>query len=507
MGLSFRFGPRALAVLVGALAFAAAPPLAADLFVPSKTTDSFDGVCDSDCSLREAVAGANASPGPDVIVLGTGVYVLTLAGPDEDKAATGDLDVTDHLDIVGADPATTIIDGAGLDRVLEVHGKRVDVQGVTVRHGAVQGDGGGVRNRFGDLTLSDVVVAGNDAGGAGGGVWSQGELTLGRVTVTGNAAGTSGGGVAARQKLTLANATLSGNRAAQGGGLHLAMPAFGRAVNLTVTTNEASVRGGGVFSEPATPGMGVAFGGSILAGNAAAADPDCAGGALSGGYNLLGVGGGCAAFSAGKNDQAGSAAEPLDARLAPLTDAGGSTPTHPLQDDSPALDAGEPPLAPDGEATFAGMGCEPVDQRGAPRPGQGSQRCDAGAFERTGACVASGSALCLGGGRFRITAASKLPQEAPHPAGTRRLTGDSGSFWFFAPGNVELTVKVLDACAFAGRYWVFLSGLTDVEFTVTVEDAGSGQTRVYTHARGTPFAPILDTDAFATCEPLPGFPS
>jgi CSLREA domain-containing protein len=35
----------------------------------SKFTDSFDGVCDADCSLREAVQRANEQPGPDRILL------------------------------------------------------------------------------------------------------------------------------------------------------------------------------------------------------------------------------------------------------------------------------------------------------------------------------------------------------------------------------------------------------------------------------------------------------
>ncbi|HBL25478.1 MAG TPA: hypothetical protein DD490_01445 [Acidobacteria bacterium] len=48
------------------------------------------------------------------------------------------------------------------------------------------------------------------------------------------------------------------------------------------------------------------------------------------------------------------------------------------------------------------------------------------------------------------------------------LTDESGYFWFFAPDNAEVTLKVLDGRAFNGHWWVFLASMTDVEFTATV---------------------------------------
>lgn len=35
------------------------------------------------------------------------------------------------------------------------------------------------------------------------------------------------------------------------------------------------------------------------------------------------------------------------------------------------------------------------------------------------------------------------------------LTNGSGYFWFFHPDNLEIAVKVLDACAVNGHRWVF----------------------------------------------------
>jgi hypothetical protein len=49
------------------------------------------------------------------------------------------------------------------------------------------------------------------------------------------------------------------------------------------------------------------------------------------------------------------------------------------------------------------------------------------------------------------------------------LTRESGYFWFFDPDNIELTVKILDGRAVNGSYWVFISSMTDVPFTVEVE--------------------------------------
>jgi hypothetical protein len=84
-------------------------------------------------------------------------------------------------------------------------------------------------------------------------------------------------------------------------------------------------------------------------------------------------------------------------------------------------------------------------------------------------------------------------------ARAERLTGDTGYFWFFRDSNVELVVKVLDACAGFGRHWVFASGLTNVGVEITVEDLVGGTAKSYTHEPGAAFGPIQDTDAFAGC--------
>ena len=44
---------------------------AAATYSVTKTADASDGTCDADCSLREAVSAANATPGAVLIPAGT----------------------------------------------------------------------------------------------------------------------------------------------------------------------------------------------------------------------------------------------------------------------------------------------------------------------------------------------------------------------------------------------------------------------------------------------------
>ncbi len=77
---------------------------------------------------------------------------------------------------------------------------------------------------------------------------------------------------------------------------------------------------------------------------------------------------------------------------------------------------------------------------------------------------------------------------------------DSGLFYFFDDDNIEMLIKVLDACVEPfNRFWVFYAATTNVEFTLTVTDTATGIQRRYRNELGHPAAPVLDTTAFATC--------
>ncbi|HUO86064.1 MAG TPA: hypothetical protein VM617_01630 [Thermoanaerobaculia bacterium] len=108
-------------------------------------------------------------------------------------------------------------------------------------------------------------------------------------------------------------------------------------------------------------------------------------------------------------------------------------------------------------------------------------------------------ALVLGDGRFAVTATFEAPGAAPSPAFPVALTRDSGYFWFFDADNVEVVVKVLEACPVNGHVWVFAAGLTNVGVELSVEDRLGGATWHRSHAAGPAFEPIQDTAAFTTC--------
>ncbi len=116
----------------------------------------------------------------------------------------------------------------------------------------------------------------------------------------------------------------------------------------------------------------------------------------------------------------------------------------------------------------------------------------------------SGSARC---GEDEVLCLGSFEVEVEWDAGggnagrgiAERLTARSGDFWFFGPENIEMVVKVLDGCSVNGHMWVFATGLTDVQVTTTVRDLHTGHERTWSNPRGTPFQPIADTKAFASC--------
>jgi hypothetical protein len=119
-------------------------------------------------------------------------------------------------------------------------------------------------------------------------------------------------------------------------------------------------------------------------------------------------------------------------------------------------------------------------------------------FRAAGTCAALPDVLCLNQERFQVEATWRTATGSGR-AQVVKLTNDTGYLWFFNPDNVEAVVKVLDACAPFGKFWVFAGGLTDVEVDLTVTDTRSGVSRLYHNTLGRPFAPVQDTNAFDTC--------
>lgn len=103
--------------------------------------------------------------------------------------------------------------------------------------------------------------------------------------------------------------------------------------------------------------------------------------------------------------------------------------------------------------------------------------------------------------RFAVDATWRTLGDRTGEARGEPFTGSdrSGVLWFFRPSNTELMVKVLDGCQINGHYWMFATGLTNLEVDLTVSDTTTGARRRVHNPLGRPFEPVLDTRAF-DCE-------
>ena len=166
-----------LATVLAFVTLAAGPVVAqgqAATFRVTKTADTADGSCDSDCSLREAIIAANAEPDRDTVTVPAGRYEPTLGNGNDpewrDTEANGDLDIRAAVSIRGAGAPSTIVVGAW-DEVWEPAEARVfhssaprntsfaaSISGLTVTGGL---DGGIDNARRVALRLTQVAVQRN----------------------------------------------------------------------------------------------------------------------------------------------------------------------------------------------------------------------------------------------------------------------------------------------------------------------------------------------------------
>ncbi len=241
------------AALVAAAILPAAPATAAS-FAVTKAADTNDGACNADCSLREAIIAANAAAGPDTITLPAGTYNFAIAGQGEDAAATGDLDITSEVTILGAGADVTIIDAQDLDRVFHVTAAgNLRLSGVTVRNGAAgAGAGGGIANS-GTLALSHSAVVGSSAA-FGGGIYNEGpSVTIANSTIVNNQGGYGGGIYNKNGALHISAGALTANSAStRGGGLNNFVGGNVVITATLVSGNSAGQSGGGLANEYGT---------------------------------------------------------------------------------------------------------------------------------------------------------------------------------------------------------------------------------------------------------------
>jgi len=115
-------------------------------------------------------------------------------------------------------------------------------------------------------------------------------------------------------------------------------------------------------------------------------------------------------------------------------------------------------------------------------------------------CLPGPATLCLQGGRFRVEVIWHDHQGGSGPGQVVTCSNDgSGLFWFFAPDNWELMLKVIDGCALNEHFWVFSAATTDVGYDLTVTDTKTGQVAHYSNPPGKTAPAITDTAAFSTC--------
>lgn len=115
-------------------------------------------------------------------------------------------------------------------------------------------------------------------------------------------------------------------------------------------------------------------------------------------------------------------------------------------------------------------------------------------------CVAAPERLCLLQNRFAVEVSWTNYQGTSGSGIARPLTSDSGLFWFFAPANLELLVKMVDGCSFNGHYWVYAAATTDVEYHLRVTESATGAYRTFDNTLGTASPAFTAIDAFPCAE-------
>lgn len=422
LGTNGRVRPRlgrkghVLFLVVFLVLFGVAAPSHGELYPVTKTQDTNDGVCDGDCSLREAILAAAANPGTDEINLGADTFTLTIPGAGEDVGATGDLDILGvSVSITGQGPGVTIIDATALgDRVFDVRaesGATVNLEALTVAGGNCSQDGGGIYHYQGHLVLDNVVLRDNQSTNSGGGIycgigdlavqggsvirhnscstqWYGGGIMCGNLTITDSTVsdnlGGSGGGISCRNGtatitgstiaynqtenydggaiyteggvIAISNSTLAGNHSGrQAGAIYAAVSTTNVTLDgVTVSENSSSSGNSIVVYDSAT----VVFSNTLISGSCTSFS---SGVFSSSGGNLESPGNTCELVGPGDDVNVG------DPMLAPLGSYGGPTRTlFPLVG-SPVLDNG------------LNAQCLGIDQRGEQRT---DGACDVGAVER-----------------------------------------------------------------------------------------------------------------------------
>ena len=229
-------------------------------------------------TLPWAIDNANKGNGPDTIDIQVSDITLNSAVPNLSDT-TGLTQIKAHEGTSptvarGSDPLTPEFRIFTIDA-----GVKAELDGLTVT-GGLADQGGGINNQ-GDLTVTNCIVSGNNAGPwgtVGGGIYNGGTLAIVGGRIDNNNAGISGGGVYNHGTLTVSGCSFDGNGAYDGGGLANYDGADAKIVFSTFAGNNTGAYGGAIRNASSAT---LTVDSCILKGNTAGAT----GGAILNGFD------------------------------------------------------------------------------------------------------------------------------------------------------------------------------------------------------------------------------
>lgn len=244
--------------------------VSAATFTVTKTADTNDGVCDADCSLREALAVANSNPDHDIVIFDSTYFSTPRTIVINSELSNAEYAI---LEIRGPGMDLLTIDGNNATRIFfNNFGGLAYLSGTTFKnangaagynhHGALilsysrfidnrAIEGGALHNDSGPMRVIDCIFERNTAETHGGAIYTDSfdgmsdSMTISGSTFIQNVAGNNSGAVVGGGRLDLSDSVFRENRAQRFGG---AASGGGTISRVVFINNEAITEGGGALT-------------------------------------------------------------------------------------------------------------------------------------------------------------------------------------------------------------------------------------------------------------------